>query len=40
MKRILILDTSILCVWLEVPGMETCGPNHDVWNRKRVRGYL
>jgi hypothetical protein len=37
MKRILILDTSILCVWLEVPGMETCGPDHDAWNQRRVR---
>jgi hypothetical protein len=37
MKRILILDTSILCIWLEVPGMETCGPDRDLWNRRRVR---
>lgn len=25
MKKVLILDTSILCVWLKVPGKETCG---------------
>ncbi len=24
-KKVLIIDTSILCVWLKVPGMETCG---------------
>jgi hypothetical protein len=24
-KQVLILDTSILCVWLKVPGKETCG---------------
>ena len=24
-KHVLILDTSILCVWLKVPGKETCG---------------
>lgn len=24
-KNVLILDTSILCVWLRVPGKETCG---------------
>jgi hypothetical protein len=24
-KNVLILDTSILCVWLKVPGKETCG---------------
>ena len=25
MRKVLILDTSILCVWLKVPGKETCG---------------
>lgn len=25
MKKVLIIDTSILCVWLKVPGKETCG---------------
>ncbi len=24
-KNVMILDTSILCIWLEVPGKETCG---------------
>lgn len=24
-KKVLIIDTSILCVWLKVPGKETCG---------------
>lgn len=24
-KNVLIMDTSILCVWLKVPGKETCG---------------
>lgn len=36
MKRVLIIDTSILCVWLEVPGMDTCGPDDDQWDKKRV----
>jgi hypothetical protein len=36
MKRILILDTSILCVWLDVPSMDTCGPSDDRWDKKRV----
>lgn len=36
MKKVLILDTSILCVWLEVPGMVDCGPDNDKWNRQRV----
>lgn len=25
MRKILIIDTSILCVWLKVTGMDTCG---------------
>ena len=25
MKKVLIIDTSILCVWLKVKGKETCG---------------
>lgn len=25
MRKVLILDTSILCVWLRVPGKDTCG---------------
>ena len=35
-KKVLIFDTSVLCVWLRVPGKETCGPSdnpltyHDV----------
>ena len=24
-KKVLIFDTSVLCVWLKVPGKETCG---------------
>ena len=38
-KKVLIFDTSVLCVWLRVPGKETCGPednrlNYDVVNAK------
>ena len=36
MKKVLIMDTSILCVWLEVPGKEHCGPDNDKWDKKRV----
>jgi len=36
MKKVLIIDTSILCVWLEVPGMDDCGPDHDKWNKQRL----
>lgn len=38
-KKVLIFDTSVLCVWLKVPGKETCGTEinrltHDVVNTK------
>lgn len=36
MRKVLIIDTSILCVWLDVPGMGTCGPDDDKWSKARV----
>jgi hypothetical protein len=36
MKKVLIIDTSVLCVWLEVPGMDSCGPDDDKWDRPRI----
>ena len=36
MLKILVLDTSILCVWLGVPGKDTCGQDNDRWDKKRV----
>ncbi len=36
MRKVLIIDTSILCIWLDVPGMNTCGPNEDCWDKPRV----
>lgn len=35
-KRVLVLDTSILCCWLEIPGKETAGPSDDRWNHDRI----
>ncbi len=35
MKRVLIIDTSILCIWLKVPGMDTCGPGNE-WTKQLV----
>lgn len=35
-STVLVFDTSILCVWLEVPGKEECGPQKDRWNFDRV----
>ena len=31
-----MLDTCILCVWLQVPGMNQCGPAGDCWDYNRV----
>lgn len=36
MKKVLIIDTSILCVWLDVPGMELVGHDNDRWDKTRV----
>ena len=36
MRKVLIIDTSILCVWLDIPGMDTSGSDNDQWNKLRV----
>lgn len=36
MRKVLIIDTSILCVWLRVPGRESCGPDKDKCDWDRV----
>ncbi len=36
MARIVVFDTSVLCVWLNVVGKETCGKEGDRWDRVRV----
>ena len=36
MRKVLIFDTSILCVYLQVPNMDMAGSDHDKWNKKRV----
>lgn len=35
-KRVLILDTSVLLCWLQVPGKETAGPDEDRWDHARI----
>jgi hypothetical protein len=37
---VLVVDTTILCVWLCVPGRETCGPENDHWDYARVTGVI
>ena len=38
--KVLIFDTSIMCVWLRIRGKETCGPEDDPWNYDRVCGVI
>lgn len=40
MARVVVFDTSVLCVWLDVAGKETCGPDSDRWDRNRVDGLI
>ena len=35
-RKVLILDTSVLCCWLLVPGKEEAGPATDRWNHARI----
>lgn len=39
-RRVLVLDTSILCCWLSIPGKETAGPADDQWDQRRVSELL
>jgi hypothetical protein len=39
-RKILVIDTSILCCWLEVPGKETCGTSENQWDYTRVQQLL
>lgn len=39
-NKVLVIDTSVLCCWLQVPGKDTCGPNDDQWNKARVDAVL
>lgn len=35
-RRVLVMDTSVLCCWLAIPGKETAGPDEDRWDRARI----
>jgi hypothetical protein len=39
-QKVLVIDTSILCVWIGIPGKETCGPDQDRWDKVRVEKKL
>lgn len=36
-RKVLILDTSVLCCFLNVAGKETCGPKADIWDQNRIK---
>ena len=38
--KVLILDTSVLCCWLKVPGKDTAGSRHDLWDFQRIDGEI
>lgn len=40
MRKVLIIDTSLFCVWLKVPGMEECGTDNDKWNFQRIENCI
>lgn len=35
-NRILVLDTTVLCCWLRIPGKDTAGPANDLWDFQRI----
>lgn len=39
-KKVLILDTSVLCCWLRVPRKDTAGKVEDRWDFDRINNIL
>jgi hypothetical protein len=39
-NKVIVIDTSIMCCWLEICGKETCGVDTDKWNKTRVDEYI
>lgn len=40
MKEVIIIDTSILCVWLQLPGFNSVGSQADNWDYERINGEI
>lgn len=36
MNKVLVMDTSVFCCYLQVPGKETCGNGSDFWDHERA----
>jgi hypothetical protein len=39
-QQVLIIDTSVLCCLLQIPGKDTCGGDGDEWNHARIVEFL
>ncbi|NWJ42487.1 MAG: hypothetical protein HXX12_16115 [Geothrix sp.] len=39
-KQVLILDSSMVCTWLGVPGMDVTGPKSDPWDQGRIQNLI
>ncbi|MCK9314066.1 MAG: hypothetical protein M0P20_08480 [Methanocorpusculum sp.] len=39
-NKVIIIDTSIMCCWLNISGKETCGSADDQWDNARVIEYI
>ena len=39
-RKVLILDTSVLCCWLRVPGRETAGSGEERWTPEKVDAFI
>lgn len=35
-RKVLILDTTVLCCWLRIAGKDTAGPLDDQWTPQRI----
>lgn len=39
-RRVLVVDTSVFCCWLRIPGKDTAGPDDDRWDHSRINALL
>ena len=39
-RPVVIIDTSVMCCLLDIPGKQTCGPDHDKWDTDRAKEAL
>lgn len=40
MSKVLIIDSSILCVYLQILKFTSCGPDQDQWTYERIKEKL